>query len=243
MRVAILTASAAGSASRYLARPGLPEVERVGALLDARRPAARARMRKLQRVGPSGAAAALLLRRVYRRDAPALDEVAERVWRVPSLNGVEAQRILQELAPDLALSIGAPILHEATFSLPRLGTVNVHQGEVPRFRGRPPLFWELAEGLETVGYTVHAIDAGLDTGPILAAGDVPVEFRPTLAKTVRATLPVLEAACFDALDRVLAGVAAAGRLEGRSQTDLGAPARTTPRLGDLLRASRAVRRR
>jgi methionyl-tRNA formyltransferase/peptidoglycan/xylan/chitin deacetylase (PgdA/CDA1 family) len=75
---------------------------------------------------------------------------------------------------DVGVSIGAPILRESLFTLPRLGTVNVHLGRVPDFRGAPPGFWELWYGASHVGATIHWIDAKLDTGPVLAEGLAPI---------------------------------------------------------------------
>lgn len=186
-----------------------------------------------------------MLRRTYARatgGAPLLDEVAPLVVRVRSANGEDAHAALRELAPDLALTLGARLLGEETFSLPPLGTINVHHGAVPRFRGGPPVFWELAEGAETVGYTVHRVDAGIDTGAVLAEGEVPIAYRPSLAETLAATLPVLYAASYAALDDVLLAVAE-GRASEREQNERRAGLRTTPALRDLLRARRELRRR
>src|SRR4029079_15651556 len=102
---------------------------------------------------------------------------------------------------------------ESTFSVPRHGVVNVHHGGVPEYRGGPPLFWELADGRETVGFTVHRIDAGIDTGPVLAAGEVPIVRRPTLAATLAATIPALHDASLAALEDVLRR----GDLDGEPQ--------------------------
>ncbi len=101
--------------------------------------------------------------------------------------GPEARAALADA--DVALSLDNALIPEATFAVPRHGVVNVHHGAVPDYRGGPPVFWELADGRETVGFTVHRIDAGIDTGPVLAAGDVPIVREPTLAATLAADDP------------------------------------------------------
>lgn len=239
MRIVVLTRNPAGIASRFLARRSV-EVELV--LLDegapgSRRDHLRRKARKLRRVGPTALPVGLALRRAYARAGAAtpLASLDLPVERVPTLNGAEARARLRGV--DLAVSLDNGLLSEETFSLPRLGTLNVHHGSVPAYRGGPPVFWELADGADRVGYTVHRIDAGIDTGPVLAAGEVPIERRPTLAATLTATIPPLHEASLDALDGVLAGLAG-GELVERAQPEGDLPARTTPTLA----AYRAVRR-
>jgi hypothetical protein len=237
MRVVVLTRNPRGIASRLLARGNLP-VEAV--LLDeSPPPSLRARLRKLRRVGPGAVPAGLLLRRAYaaaHEGTPALDELGVPVIRVPTLNGETARAELRRLAPDVAVTLDSRLVSEATFSIPAHGVVNVHHGAVPDYRGGPPVFWELADGLESVGYTVHRIDAGIDTGPVLARGDVPIVRRPTLAETLRATIPALHDASLEALERTLSE----GALEGEPQARRGR-FRTTPTLRDYVRVQRSLR--
>lgn len=95
------------------------------------------------------------------------------ILRTPDLHGPEALRAVAEFAPDLGLSIAAPILRRALFSLPQLGTINLHKGRVPDYRGMPPAFWELWNDERSVGCTVHWVDEKLDTGAIVRRSSVP----------------------------------------------------------------------
>jgi formyl transferase-like protein len=234
MRIVVLTRNPRGIASRFLAR-GNVEVERV--VLDEGRPAQIGRkLRKLRRVGPTTLPVGVALRRAY-ADAgagPPLEQLRVPITRVSTLNGEAARAALR--GADVAISLDNALISEETFSTPRLGTINVHHGEVPGYRGGPPVFWELADGRDRVGFTIHRIDAGIDTGPVLAAGDVPIERRRTLAETLAATIPKLHEASLVALEEVLQR----GDLEGRPQPS-GGRHRTTPRLRDYLRVRRALR--
>lgn len=129
------------------------------------------------------------------------------VKRVAAINGAEACAFVKELAPDLGVALGAPILKPALFSLPRLGTINLHKGRLPNYRGMPPAFWELYNGEGSVGCTVHRVDAGLDTGDILLEGSVPVDRFSTVGgvKTKLDRLGV--ELVVEALGRVLDGTA------------------------------------
>lgn len=55
-----------------------------------------------------------------------------------------------------------------------LGFVNVHPAKLPEWRGPYPVFWQLLEGRDRIGVTVHRLAPGEDDGPILRQGDVPV---------------------------------------------------------------------
>jgi peptidoglycan/xylan/chitin deacetylase (PgdA/CDA1 family) len=98
----------------------------------------------------------------------------------PSLDSAATQRVVREFGPDLGLSLAAPILRPPLFGLPRLGTLNLHKGKLPDYRGMPPAFWELWNDERTVGCTVHWVEEGLDTGPIVAETAVSRESFATL---------------------------------------------------------------
>lgn len=95
-----------------------------------------------------------------------------RLERVADIHGDDALQRVRDFAPDLGLSLAAPILKRPLFSIPRLGTVNLHKGRLPDFRGMPPGFWELWHDQTSVGCSVHMVDDKLDTGAVLARDSV-----------------------------------------------------------------------
>ena len=64
--------------------------------------------------------------------------------------------------------------------------VNVHPSLLPAFPGAHAIDDALDAGAETTGVTVHLVDEGLDTGPVLAQEEVPVEPRETLVERIHA---------------------------------------------------------
>jgi phosphoribosylglycinamide formyltransferase-1 len=64
--------------------------------------------------------------------------------------------------------------------------VNVHPSLLPAFPGARAIDDALAAGAEITGVTVHVVDAGLDTGPVLAQQPVPVAPRETLEERIHA---------------------------------------------------------
>ncbi len=69
---------------------------------------------------------------------------------------------------DLLLVCRFEILRAPVFTAPRWGTLNVHSALLPAYRGVHPVSWALVDGAAETGVTVHGIDAGVDTGPIVA---------------------------------------------------------------------------
>ncbi len=64
--------------------------------------------------------------------------------------------------------------------------VNVHPSLLPAFPGAHAIEDALAAGVATTGVTVHLVDEGLDTGPVLVQEEVPVEPRSTLVERIHA---------------------------------------------------------
>ena len=64
--------------------------------------------------------------------------------------------------------------------------VNVHPSLLPEFPGAQAIDEALAAGVPTTGVTVHLVDEGLDTGPVLRQESVPVEPRASLVERIHA---------------------------------------------------------
>jgi len=64
--------------------------------------------------------------------------------------------------------------------------VNVHPSLLPLFPGSRPIDDALAAGVEVTGVTVHYVDDGVDTGPVIAQEEVAVEPQATLVERIHA---------------------------------------------------------
>jgi phosphoribosylglycinamide formyltransferase-1 len=64
--------------------------------------------------------------------------------------------------------------------------VNVHPSLLPEFPGSTPVDDALAAGVRETGVTVHLVDEGVDTGPVLRQEALPVEPRDTLLERLHA---------------------------------------------------------
>ena len=146
------------------------------ALLDAELPVCavasnRSGARALARAEAAGVAAA----------AFPLDDFADREQRDATM-----ANWLQEQGVRIVVCAGYMHLLTTAF-LRRFGrVVNVHPSLLPHFPGASAIEDALAAGVETTGVTVHLVDDGLDTGPVIAQEPVPVEPRETLVERIHA---------------------------------------------------------
>ena len=78
-------------------------------------------------------------------------------------------------SPDLAVVAAyGLILPQAVLDAPRLGCVNVHASLLPRWRGAAPIQRAIQAGDTVSGVTIMQMEAGLDTGPMLAKAETPI---------------------------------------------------------------------
>jgi glycosyltransferase involved in cell wall biosynthesis/folate-dependent phosphoribosylglycinamide formyltransferase PurN len=112
--------------------------------------------------------------RALRRELARIDD---RIHWVQDVHAPEVVARIEALEPDLGLIYGSPILKPAVFEAPRLGTLGIHHGKLPEYRGNKTTFWSMRNGEATAGVTIQKIEAGLDTGQIVEEGEVGIGRR------------------------------------------------------------------
>jgi len=70
------------------------------------------------------------------------------------------------------------LLRGKVLTVPALGWVNLHPAYLPYNRGKHPNFWCLVDGTPP-GVTLHAVDRGIDTGPVLAQKGLEIGWEDT----------------------------------------------------------------
>jgi methionyl-tRNA formyltransferase len=103
---------------------------------------------------------------------------------------LEALRALQ-LDALVVVAYGL-ILPPAALQCPRLGCINIHASLLPRWRGAAPIQRAVLAGDAKSGVTIMRMEAGLDTGPMLAARETAIGADDT-AKTLHDRLARLGA--------------------------------------------------
>jgi methionyl-tRNA formyltransferase len=98
---------------------------------------------------------------------------------------------LRSFNAELMVVVGyGQIIPQNIIDLPPLGILNVHASLLPKYRGAAPIQWAIANGETTTGVTIMQIDAGLDTGDMLAKASTeigPDETAPELSVRLAAT--------------------------------------------------------
>jgi methionyl-tRNA formyltransferase len=100
-----------------------------------------------------------------------------------TLKSPEAQSVLAAYAPDLLVVVAyGLILPQAVLDLPLQGCINVHASLLPRWRGAAPIQRAILAGDAETGVTLMRMEAGLDTGPMLAKAACPIGPMDTAAE-------------------------------------------------------------
>lgn len=98
------------------------------------------------------------------------------LYETGALHAAPTTAGVRRLAPDVALVSCFPYrVPQTLLQIPRHGFLNLHPSHLPHYRGPYPLFWQLRDGLQTIGLTVHAMDQGLDSGPIALQGQIALD--------------------------------------------------------------------
>jgi methionyl-tRNA formyltransferase len=101
-----------------------------------------------------------------------------------SLKGADEQTAFAALEADIAVVAAyGLILPQAVLDAPKLGCINIHASILPRWRGAAPIQRAILAGDPTTGITIMQMEAGLDTGPMLATLRTVIERKTAGALT------------------------------------------------------------
>jgi methionyl-tRNA formyltransferase len=138
---------------------------------------------------PAGRGRVLHLSPVKRRAL----ELGLPVHQPATFKSPELLELLQSAKLDALIVVAyGQILPPAVLGVPRLGCINIHASLLPRWRGAAPIQRALLAGDLSTGITIMRMEAGLDTGPMLAARSLDIGRRDT-AKTLHDQLAILGA--------------------------------------------------
>lgn len=124
------------------------------------------------------------------------------------LKRAEEQEAFAALKLDAAIVVAyGLILPKAILEAPRLGAFNLHGSLLPRWRGAAPIQRAIMAGDRVTGVQVMRMEEGLDTGPVLATAETPIDFEDNTS-TLHDRLAALGARLLiDTLEKVERGEA------------------------------------
>ena len=110
------------------------------------------------------------------------EEAGVEVYQPPSLGDEQAQQVLAGLGADVLVVVAyGLILPQAVLDTPRIACLNVHASLLPRWRGAAPIQRAIEAGDSESGVTIMQMDAGLDTGNMLATASCALNEKTTAA--------------------------------------------------------------
>jgi methionyl-tRNA formyltransferase len=143
-------------------------------------------------------------------------------------SAAQATEAIRSVAPQVAVAACFLWrLPREAIETPPLGILNVHPSLLPAGRGPEPVFWTLRRGERITGVTVHRMDEGFDTGPIVAQAEMPVPEGVAAPDLERDLMTLGGSLLVDALPAL-----AAGTLQPRPQPASGISHAPVPRPAD-----------
>ncbi|MBI5029630.1 MAG: methionyl-tRNA formyltransferase [Chloroflexi bacterium] len=128
------------------------------------------------------------------------------IFQPKSLRHPDAIAELRTLAPDVIIVAAyGLILPPDVLSIPPRGCVNTHASLLPKYRGAAPISAAILAGDKETGITLMQMEAGLDTGPILAQRFVAIADDDTTATLTAKLANVAAALMIEKLPAILAG--------------------------------------
>ena len=94
------------------------------------------------------------------------------------------------------------IFKEKTIAKYKKGMINLHASSLPNYKGRNVLNWALINGEKKIHLTVHWIDAGIDTGPIIHQQEITIQENETYASLLEKCHKISPKALSDALTKI-----------------------------------------
>lgn len=158
-----------------------------------------------------------------RRPRPSAAKLAAEALGVPvyqpeSLRPASFREPLVAVGADLfVVAAYGLIFGRKTLAIPRHGCINLHASILPKYRGASPISAAILAGDDETGVTFMRMDAGMDTGDVLAVTTVPI---PSDATTESLTLRLASAGAAAVCDIV--GDWVGGGIEARPQAPKGA---------------------
>lgn len=119
------------------------------------------------------------------------------------LKSPEEQAAFAALGADVAVVVAyGLILPQPVLDAPRLGCLNIHASLLPRWRGAAPIHRAIMAGDAETGVAIMQMQAGLDTGPVLAEARTPIGPEDTTADLHDRLAEMGAALVGDVLDRL-----------------------------------------
>lgn len=149
-----------------------------------------------------------------------VQQIAE-LYEIPvilrsDLNSKAFENCIKKYDADLFISVASPIIwKEPLIKTPKMACINIHNAPLPKYRGMLPNFWQLYNGEQEVGITVHRIDIGIDTGAIIMQNTIDISHKNyTLDQLIRMTKRSGAQTIIDVIEKYRSGMVEYREMQG-----------------------------
>ncbi|MCP4373426.1 MAG: methionyl-tRNA formyltransferase [Deltaproteobacteria bacterium] len=133
-------------------------------------------------------------------------QLALPVYDPKNVNSPTFLEELRKIQPDLMILTGYnQILRRDILQIPLKGTINLHGGYLPYYRGGSPINWQIMHGETTGGCAIIYVDEGIDTGDIIAQELYEIHPEATAGEVVQKTLEIFPRLLVDVVKQIQNG--------------------------------------
>lgn len=157
----------------------------------------RSKLKKLIKIGIFGAINGIKMRKWYQEEVMKYLSIQnlEKICfenniqfnTTHSINCEQTKQWMTIANADVGISLGNGYITKSVFCIPKHGMLNIHHEILPAYQNAQSVIWQIFNGSNKTGYTIHKIDRHIDTGEILLQEKVPILFQETLSATVTST--------------------------------------------------------
>ena len=125
------------------------------------------------------------------------------VWQPETLKTTDAERVLADFELDVLIVVAYGLILPANvLAIPTLGCLNVHASLLPRWRGAAPVQRAIEAGDAETGVSIMAMEAGLDTGPVLMSRRIDIRSDHSSGQLLSELATIGAEALADSLDQI-----------------------------------------
>ena len=124
--------------------------------------------------------------------------------KVININSHRVEKIIKKIQPDLNIVAGFPyLINKKIYKIPKYGTVNLHAGKLPKYRGGSPLNWQIINGEKKIGISLIELNQKLDAGKIICSKEFELKKDYDIKKVHELANKYFISLTFEAINKLL----------------------------------------
>lgn len=135
----------------------------------------------------------------------AATELGLPILQPEKLRAPEFVEAMQQLDVDLGIVIAFRMLPEVVWSMPRMGTFNLHASLLPEYRGAAPINWAIINGETQTGVTTFLLNREIDKGAIIDQTTVDIADEDNVGTIYDKLMNIGADLVIDTVEKIAAG--------------------------------------